>query len=119
MNGRQLRGYVVPTGRVVVPTGRYVVPDGKIIIIVSPGKPKVPAPVPTGRQNRPFPVPTDRGYSPSVTSDWWKSTARPMPHLNRPTSSYFQTYIPYVPQMYYNRMKYGGVRWATAVKPSA
>ncbi|GJV89941.1 putative ribonuclease H-like domain-containing protein [Tanacetum coccineum] len=85
---------------------------------VPTGKPKVPAPVPTGRQNRPFPVPTDRGYSPSVTSGWWKSTARPMPHLNRPTSSYFQTYTPYVPQMYYNHMKYGGVRWATAVKPS-
>ncbi|GJR65171.1 putative ribonuclease H-like domain-containing protein [Tanacetum coccineum] len=83
------------------------------------GKPKVPAPVPTSRQNRPFPVPIDRGYSPSVTSGWWKSTARPMPHLNRPTSSYFQTYTPYVPQMYYNHMKYGGLRWATAVKPSA
>ncbi|GJX91896.1 hypothetical protein Tco_0345222, partial [Tanacetum coccineum] len=82
------------------------------------GKPKVPAPVPTGRQNRPFLVLTDRGYSPSVTSGWWKSTARPMPHFNRPTSSYFQTYTPYVPQMYYNHMKYGGVRWATAVKPS-
>ncbi|GJV56841.1 putative ribonuclease H-like domain-containing protein [Tanacetum coccineum] len=54
-----------------------------------------------------------------ITSGWWKSTARPMPHLNRPTSSYFQTYTPYVPQMYYNHMKYGGVRWATAVKPSA
>ncbi|GJV34078.1 ribonuclease H-like domain-containing protein [Tanacetum coccineum] len=66
---------------------------------VPTGKPKVPAPVPTGRQNRHFPVPTNRGYSPSVTSGWWKSTARPMPHLNRPTSSYFQTYTPYVPQM--------------------
>ncbi|GJT39915.1 putative ribonuclease H-like domain-containing protein [Tanacetum coccineum] len=85
--------------------------------LVPTGKPKVPAPVPTGRQNRPFPVPTDRGYSPSVTSGWWKSTARPMPHLNRPTSSYFQTYTPYVPQMYYNHIKYGGVRWATAENP--
>ncbi|GJS72091.1 hypothetical protein Tco_0704932 [Tanacetum coccineum] len=56
---------------------------------VPTGKPKVPALVPTGRQNR--------------TSQ----------------SSYFQTYTPYVPQMYYNHMKYGGVRWATAVKPSA
>ncbi|GJW03398.1 putative ribonuclease H-like domain-containing protein [Tanacetum coccineum] len=83
---------------------------------VPTGKPKVPAPVPTGRQNSPF---TDRGYSQSVTSGWWKSTARPMPHLNRPTSSYFQTYTPYVPQMYYNHMKYGGVRWATTVKPLA
>ncbi|GJT94649.1 putative ribonuclease H-like domain-containing protein [Tanacetum coccineum] len=82
-------------------------------------KPKVPEPVPTGRQNRPFPVPSGRRYSPSVTSGWWKSTARPMPHLNRPTSSYFQTYTPYVPQVYYNHMQYGGLRWATAVKPSA
>ncbi|GJR80141.1 putative ribonuclease H-like domain-containing protein [Tanacetum coccineum] len=92
---------------------------------VPTGKPKVPAPVPTGRQNRPIPVPTgrqnrpipvstDRGDSPSVTSGWWQSTARPMPHLIRPTSSYFQTYTPYVPQMYYNHMQYGGVRWATA-----
>ncbi|GJY86100.1 putative ribonuclease H-like domain-containing protein [Tanacetum coccineum] len=86
---------------------------------VPTGKPKVPAPVPTGRQNRPIPVPTGRGDSPSVTSGWWQSTARPMPHLIRPTSSYFQTYTPYVPQMYYNHMQYGGVRWATAVKPSA
>nr|GEV12393.1 putative ribonuclease H-like domain-containing protein [Tanacetum cinerariifolium] len=58
------------------------------------GKPKVFASVPTGRQNRPFPVPTDRGYSPS-------------------------TYTPYVPTMYYNHIKYGEDRWATAVKPSA
>ncbi|GJW01740.1 putative ribonuclease H-like domain-containing protein [Tanacetum coccineum] len=97
---------------------------------VPTGKPKVPAPVPTGRQNRPIlvptgrqnrpiPVSTDRGDSPSVTSGWWQSTARPKPHLNRPTSSYFQTYTPFVPQMYYNHMQYGRVRWATAVKPSA
>ncbi|GJV12779.1 putative ribonuclease H-like domain-containing protein [Tanacetum coccineum] len=102
---------VSKTGKVNIPPAR---PQ-----LVPTGKPKVPAPVPTGRQNRPFLVPTDRGYSPSVTSGWWKSTARPMPHLNRPTSSYFQTYTPYVPQMYYNHMKYGGLRWATAVKPSA
>ncbi|GJU95159.1 putative ribonuclease H-like domain-containing protein [Tanacetum coccineum] len=81
--------------------------------------PARPQPVPTGKPKVPAPVPTDRGYSPSVTSGWWKSTARPMPHFNRPTSSYFQTYTPYVPQMYYNQMEYGGVRWATAVKPSA
>ncbi|GJW35945.1 hypothetical protein Tco_0058865 [Tanacetum coccineum] len=85
---------------------------------VPTGKPKVPTPVPTGRQNRPIPVPTGRVDSPSVTSGWWKSTARPMPHLNRPTSSYFQTYTPYVPQVYSNHMQYGGVRWATDVKPS-
>ncbi|GJW64500.1 putative ribonuclease H-like domain-containing protein, partial [Tanacetum coccineum] len=86
---------------------------------VPTGKPKVPAPVPTGRQNRHIPAPTDRGDFPSITSGWWQSTARPMPHLIRPTSSYFQTYTPYVPQMYYNHMQYGGVRWATNVKPSA
>nr|GEV16391.1 ribonuclease H-like domain-containing protein [Tanacetum cinerariifolium] len=87
--------------------------------LVPTGKPKVFAPVPAGRQNRPFPVPTDRGYSPSVSSGWWKSTARPMPYFSRPTSSYFQTYTPYVPTMSYNHMKYGGDRWATDVKPSA
>ncbi|GJV67863.1 ribonuclease H-like domain-containing protein [Tanacetum coccineum] len=96
---------VSKTGKVNIPPARQQP--------VPTGKPKVPAPVPTGRQNRPFPVPTDRQYSPSVTSGWWKSTARPMPHLARPTSSYFQTFTPYVPQMYYNHMKYGGVRWAT------
>ncbi|GKA74936.1 putative ribonuclease H-like domain-containing protein, partial [Tanacetum coccineum] len=91
---------------------------------VSTGRPKPvstgrPKPVPTDKPKVPEPVPTGRRYSPSVTSGWWKSTARPMPHLNRPTSSYFQTYTPYVPQVYYNHMQYGGVRWATAVKPSA
>nr|GEW10659.1 putative reverse transcriptase domain-containing protein [Tanacetum cinerariifolium] len=86
---------------------------------VPTGKPKVFAPVPTGRPNRPFLVSTDRGYSPSVSSGWWKSTARHMPHFSSPTRSYFQTYTPYVPTMYYNHMKYGGDRWATAVKPSA
>ncbi|GJZ53580.1 putative ribonuclease H-like domain-containing protein, partial [Tanacetum coccineum] len=83
------------------------------------GRPKVPTPVPTGRQNRPIPVPTGRVDSPSVISGWWKSTARPMPHLNRPTSSYFQTYTPYVPQVYSNHGQYGRVIWASAVKPSA
>ncbi|GKA17220.1 hypothetical protein Tco_0697057 [Tanacetum coccineum] len=79
---------------------------------VPTGKPKVPAPVPTSRQNRPISVSTDRGDSPSVTSGWCQSTARPMPHLIRPTSSYFQTYTPYVPQMYYNHMQYSGVeKW--------
>nr|GEX98747.1 hypothetical protein [Tanacetum cinerariifolium] len=77
---------------------------------VPTGKPKVFALVPTGRQNRPFPVPTDRGYSPSISSDWWKSTARPMSHFNRPTSSYFQTYTPYVPTMSYTHMIYGEER---------
>nr|GEX47646.1 putative reverse transcriptase domain-containing protein [Tanacetum cinerariifolium] len=85
----------------------------------SGNKPKVFAPVPTGRHNRPFPVPTDRGYSPSVSSGWWKSTAIPMPHFSRPTSSYFQTYTPYAPTMSYTHIKYGGDRWATPVKPSA
>nr|GEV79254.1 retrovirus-related Pol polyprotein from transposon TNT 1-94 [Tanacetum cinerariifolium] len=61
---------------------------------------------------RPQPVPT-------VSSGWWKSTARPIPHFSRPTSSYFQTYTPCVPTMSYNHMEYGRDRWATAVKPSA
>nr|GEX85305.1 putative reverse transcriptase domain, ribonuclease H-like domain, aspartic peptidase domain protein [Tanacetum cinerariifolium] len=91
----------------------------KVSAPVHTGKPKVFAPVPTGRQNRPFPVPTNRVYSPSVISGWWKSTARPKPHFSRPTSSYFQTYTPYVPTMYYKHMKYGGDRWATPVNPSA
>nr|GEV36795.1 xylulose kinase-1 [Tanacetum cinerariifolium] len=87
------------TGKVTIPPARpQPVPNGK---------PKVFAPDPTGRQNRPFPVPTDRGYSPSVSFGWWKSTARSMPHFSRPTSSYFQTYTPYVPTMSYNHMKYG------------
>nr|GEY23844.1 putative ribonuclease H-like domain-containing protein [Tanacetum cinerariifolium] len=85
---------------------------------VPTSKPKVFAPVPTGRQNRTFLVPTDKGYSPSVISGWWKSTARPKPYFSRPRSSYFQTYTPYVPTMYYNHMKYSGDRWATAFKPS-
>nr|GEU41740.1 putative ribonuclease H-like domain-containing protein [Tanacetum cinerariifolium] len=38
------------------------------------GKPKVFAPVPTGRQNRPLLIHTDRGYSPSVSSGLWKTT---------------------------------------------
>nr|GFC68546.1 ribonuclease H-like domain-containing protein [Tanacetum cinerariifolium] len=41
-----------------------------------------------------------------------------MPHLINPTSSYFQTYTPYLPTLYYNHMKYGEDRYATAVKPS-
>ncbi|GJW87719.1 putative ribonuclease H-like domain-containing protein [Tanacetum coccineum] len=99
----------VSTGRPKpVPTGR---PKP-----VSTGRPKL---VPTEQPKVLEPVPSGGGYSPSVTSGWWKSTAKPMSYLNRPTSSYFQTYTPYVPQMYYNHMQYGGVRWATAVKPSA
>nr|GEW86237.1 putative ribonuclease H-like domain-containing protein [Tanacetum cinerariifolium] len=99
------------TGKVNVPHARpQPVPTGKR---------KVFAPVPAGRQNRPFSVPTNRGYSSSVSSGWWKSTARPMPHFSRPTSSYFQTYTPYVPTMSYNHMKYGEDRWTTAIKPSS
>ncbi|GJX85249.1 hypothetical protein Tco_0336023 [Tanacetum coccineum] len=106
----------VPTGRLKpVSTGRPKPVSTGRPKPVPTDKPKVPEPVPTGRQNRPFPVPSGRRYSPSVTSGWWKSTARPMPHLNRPTSSYFQTYTPYVPQVYYNHMQYGGLRWATAI----
>ncbi|GJR48247.1 putative ribonuclease H-like domain-containing protein [Tanacetum coccineum] len=98
----------VLSGKVSIPAARpNQVPAGR------------PKPVSTGRQNRPPPVHAGRRNSSSVTSGWWQSTARPMPYLIRPTSSYFQTYTPYVPQMYYNHMQYGGVRWATAVKPSA
>ncbi|GJW08131.1 hypothetical protein Tco_1570554 [Tanacetum coccineum] len=87
----------VPTGRPkLVPTGRPKPVSTGRPKPVPTDQPKVPEPVPTGRQNRPFPVPSGRRYSPSVTSGWWKSTARPMPHLNRPKSSYFQTYTPYV-----------------------
>nr|GEU67772.1 ribonuclease H-like domain-containing protein [Tanacetum cinerariifolium] len=78
-------------------------PTGKPKVTPVPtGKPKV-TPVPTGKPQLSIPVPT--------------GTARPMPYFSRPTSSYFQTYTPYVPTMYYNHMKYGGDRWATAVKP--
>ncbi|GJU79328.1 putative ribonuclease H-like domain-containing protein [Tanacetum coccineum] len=101
---------------VLLRTGKVNIPPGSPQPVPT-GKPKVPAPVPTGRQNRPFPVPTDRGYSPSLNSGWWKSTARPMAHLNRPTSSYFQTYTPYVPQMYNNDMQYSGVRWQLLLSP--
>nr|GEV49700.1 ribonuclease H-like domain-containing protein [Tanacetum cinerariifolium] len=103
---------------IVFRTGKVNIPPARPQPVPT-GKPKVFAPVHTGRQNRPFPVHTDRGYSPSVIFGWWISTARPMPHFSRPTSSYFQTYIPYVPTMYYNHMKYSGDRWATVVKPSA
>nr|GEW90306.1 putative reverse transcriptase domain-containing protein [Tanacetum cinerariifolium] len=110
------------TGKVNIPPARpQPVPTGKpkVFAPVPIGKPKVFAPVPTRRQNRPFPNPTNKGYYPSVISGWWKSTARPMPYFSRPTSSYFQTYTPYVPTMYYNHMKYGRDRWPTAIKPSA
>nr|GEW45718.1 ribonuclease H-like domain, reverse transcriptase, RNA-dependent DNA polymerase [Tanacetum cinerariifolium] len=116
----------IPTGKPKVkpvPTGKpkvKPVPTGKPKVTPVPtGKPHVSTPVPTGRPNRPFLVPTDRGYSPSVMSGWWSSTASPMPHLLNPTSLYFQIYTPYVPTMYSNLMQYGGDRWATAVKPSA
>nr|GEY67082.1 hypothetical protein [Tanacetum cinerariifolium] len=99
------------TGKVNIPPARPQT--------VHTGKPKVFSPVPAGRQHKPFLVPTDRGYSSSVSSFWWKSTARPMAYFSRPTSSYFHTYTPYVPTMSYTHMKYGGDRWVTAVKPSA
>ncbi|GJU57364.1 hypothetical protein Tco_1235130 [Tanacetum coccineum] len=104
------------SGKVSIPAARpNQVPAGRPKL-VSTGRPK---PVSTGKQNRPPPVHAGRRNSSLVTSGWWQSTARPMTHLPSPTSSYFQTYTPYVPQMYYNHMQYGGVRWATAVKPSA
>ncbi|GJS99911.1 putative ribonuclease H-like domain-containing protein [Tanacetum coccineum] len=100
------------SGKVFIPTARpNKVPAGRPKP-VSTGRPK---PVSTGR---PKPVSTGAPVS-TITSGWWQSTARPMTHFPSPTSSYFQTYTPYVPQMYYNHMQYGEVRWATAVKPSA
>nr|GEX07285.1 ribonuclease H-like domain-containing protein [Tanacetum cinerariifolium] len=90
---------------VLLRTGKVNIPPARPQPVPT-GKRKVFAPVPAGWHNRSFSVPTDRGYSLSVSSCWWKSTARPMPHFSRPI-------------MYYNHMKYGGDRWATAVKPSA
>ncbi|GKA94240.1 hypothetical protein Tco_0816226 [Tanacetum coccineum] len=43
---KDIKKYVVPTGRVVVPAGRYIVPAGKVILIVSTGRLSL---VPTGR----------------------------------------------------------------------
>nr|GFA35941.1 ribonuclease H-like domain-containing protein [Tanacetum cinerariifolium] len=103
---------------VLLRTGKVNIPPARPQLVPT-SKPKVFAPVPTGRQNRPFPVPIDRGYSPLVISGWWKSSARHMPDFSRPTSYYFQPYTTYVPTMYYNHMKYGEDRWATAVKPLA
>nr|GFB24394.1 ribonuclease H-like domain-containing protein [Tanacetum cinerariifolium] len=111
-------GYFNKKAAVLLRTGKVNIPPTRPQPVPT-GKPKVFAPVPTGGQNRPFLVPTDRGYSPLVISGWWKSTARPMPHFSRSTSTYFQSYTPYVPTIHYNRMKYGRDRWATAVKPSA
>ncbi|GJY29582.1 putative ribonuclease H-like domain-containing protein, partial [Tanacetum coccineum] len=60
-------------------------------IPVPTGKPKVLHHFPTGRSNLSLfhVLSTDRGYSPSVTSGLvGKSTARPMPHLNRPAQEH-------------------------------
>nr|GEX70936.1 hypothetical protein [Tanacetum cinerariifolium] len=94
-----LQAVLLRTGKVNIPPAR---PQP-----VPTGKPKVFTSVPTGWRNRPFLVPTNRGYSPSVSFDWWKSTTRSMPHFSRPTISYFQTYTPYAPTMSYTHMKYG------------
>nr|GEU41041.1 ribonuclease H-like domain-containing protein [Tanacetum cinerariifolium] len=106
-----------------VPNGKpkvTPVPTSKPKVTPVPtGKPQVSTLVPNGRPNRPFLVLTDRGFSPSVISGWWSRTARPMPHSINPTSSYFQTYTPYVPTMYYKHMKYGGDTRATPIKLSA
>ncbi|GJV08808.1 ribonuclease H-like domain-containing protein [Tanacetum coccineum] len=83
---------------------------------VSTGRPK---PVSTGKQYKPPPIHAGRRTSSLVTSGWWQSTARPMNHLPTPTSSYFQTFTPFGPHVYYNQMQYDGDGWATAVKPSA
>ncbi|GKG59033.1 hypothetical protein Tco_0602742, partial [Tanacetum coccineum] len=69
----------VPTGRPKpVPTGRPKPVSTGRPKPVPTDQPKVHKPVPTGRLNKPFPVPSGGGYSPSVTSGWWKSTAKPM-----------------------------------------
>nr|GEX40369.1 hypothetical protein [Tanacetum cinerariifolium] len=52
---------------VLLRTGKVNIPPARPQLVPA-GKPKVFAPVPTGRQNRPFPVPTDKGYSPSENS---------------------------------------------------
>nr|GEV28665.1 xylulose kinase-1 [Tanacetum cinerariifolium] len=57
---------------VLLRTGKVNIPHARPQPVPT-SKPKVFAPVPAGRQNRPFPVPTDRGYSPSVSSSWWKN----------------------------------------------
>ncbi|GJY61702.1 putative ribonuclease H-like domain-containing protein [Tanacetum coccineum] len=102
------------TSKVFIPTARpNQVPVGR------PKSVSTGVPVSTGKQNRPPPVHAGRRNSSSVTSGWWQSTARPMAHLPTPTSSYFQTSTPFGPHVYYNQMQYGGLRWATAVKPSA
>ncbi|GJW44031.1 hypothetical protein Tco_0072830 [Tanacetum coccineum] len=110
------------TGKVFIPAARpNQVPAGRPKP-VSTGRPKsvsTGAPVSTGKQNRPPPVHAGRRNSSSVTSGWWQSTARPMAHLPSPTSSYFQTSTPFGPHFYCNQMQYGGLRWATAVKPSS
>nr|GEW62296.1 ribonuclease H-like domain, Gag-pre-integrase domain protein [Tanacetum cinerariifolium] len=112
---------LLKTGKVHIPPVRpQPVPTDKPKVTPVPtGKPQVSTPVPSGRPSRPFPVHTDRGYSPSVMSSWWSSSASPMPYLINPTSSYFQTYTPFVPTMYSHHMKRGRDIWATAVKPSA
>nr|GEV77922.1 hypothetical protein [Tanacetum cinerariifolium] len=106
----------VPTGRPKVNPVHTAKPK---VHSVPTGKPQVTSPVPAGRPYRPFLVPTDRGYSPSVMSGWWSHTPSPIHHFTDPTSSYFQTYTPYLPTMYYNNMQYGEDSWATAIKPSA
>nr|GEZ58359.1 ribonuclease H-like domain-containing protein [Tanacetum cinerariifolium] len=60
-----LQAVLLRTGNVNIPPAR---PQS-----VPTSKPKVFAPVLTGRQNRPFSVPTNKGYSLSVISGWWKN----------------------------------------------
>ncbi|GJZ39184.1 hypothetical protein Tco_0585747 [Tanacetum coccineum] len=71
------------TGKVFIPAARpNQVPAGRPKP-VSTGRPKS---VSTGKQNRPSPVHAGRRNSPSVTSGWWQSTARPMTYLPKPCS---------------------------------
>ncbi|GJX70101.1 putative ribonuclease H-like domain-containing protein [Tanacetum coccineum] len=74
-------------------------------------------PVSTSKQNRHPSV--HAGNSSSVTFGWWQSTARPMTHLPTPTSSYFQTSIPFGPHVYYNQIHYDRDGWGNTVKSSA
>nr|GEV64408.1 ribonuclease H-like domain, reverse transcriptase, RNA-dependent DNA polymerase [Tanacetum cinerariifolium] len=57
---------------VLLRTSKVNIPPARLQPVPT-GKPKVFAPVPTCLPNRHFPVSTDRGYSPSVSSDWWKN----------------------------------------------
>nr|GFB45325.1 xylulose kinase-1 [Tanacetum cinerariifolium] len=62
---------ILPHVHQLLVTGKVNIPPARPQPVPT-SKPKVFAPVPTGWSNMPFPVPTDRGYSSSVSFDWWK-----------------------------------------------